>query len=163
MSQVLKPSHDEWGTPVELYLLLNEEFRFDLDAAATAENNKHTNYISPEQDALVTPWVGRNVWCNPPYSMMAEFVRRGYEQSREHHNTVAMLIPAYTDPRYWWEYCTKAEELRFLKGRLAFLENGHKKTSARFPSVVVVFKWHPGEIRGFPQIRWWDWRVASDD
>lgn len=160
-------SHNNWGTPPELFEVLNREFLFDLDAAASVENALVPNFISQEQDALVTPWVGRAVFCNPPYSrgnegsasLLTSFIRRGYEQSVEQCNTVVMLIPAYTDPKYWRDYCTKAHEIRFLTGRLKFLENGHIRTSARFPSVLVIFKWLPGTCYKAPNTWLWDWRV----
>ena len=152
-------SHDNWGTPKELIRVLDEEFRFDLDAAANIENTVCEQYLSQEQDALVTPWTGASVFVNPPYSQLPAFIKRGYEQSQEQMNTVVMLIPAYTDPRYWRDYCTKAHEIRFLTGRLSFLENGKKKTSARFPSVLVIFKWFPGVCYKAPNIWTWDWRA----
>ena len=159
-------SHNEWQTPRELFNVLDGEFDFDLDAAASASNTLVANYITQEMDALVTPWLGNSVWCNPPYgrgnegsaSLLTSFLKRGYEQSIEHKNTVVMLIPAYTDPKYWRDYCMKAHEIRFLTGRLKFLENGTTKTSARFPSVLIIFKWFPGTCYKAPHIWLWDWR-----
>jgi len=47
-----------------------------------------------------------------------------------------MLIPSRTDTKYWHDYIMKADEIRFIKGRLKF---GNAKNSAPFPSCVVVF------------------------
>jgi hypothetical protein len=44
---------------------------------------------------------------------------------------------AWTDTKWWHEYAMKADEIRFVKGRLHF--NGHK-TGAPFPSVILVFR-----------------------
>ena len=160
-------SHSEWWTPPELFQALDDEFFFDLDAAATAENSLCSRYITPEEDALITPWDGACVWCNPPYgrghdgtaSLLTSFIKRGYEQSQEQQNEVIMLLPAYTDPKYWSEYVMRAHEVRFLKGRLQFLENGKKKMSARFPSVVVHFKWIKGNTYGkAPNQFVWAWK-----
>ena len=41
-----------------------------------------------------------------------------------------------TDTRYWHDYCMKADELYFIKGRLKF---GDAKNAAPFPSAVIVF------------------------
>ena len=122
-------SHNDWWTPLDFKQVMMDEFNFDLDAAASAENTICPRFISEEQDALVTPWVGERVWCNPPYGkgydkMLPRFVQRGYEQHLEQQNTVVMLIPAYTDPRYWRDYCMRAHEIRFLTGRLSFLDHG---------------------------------------
>ena len=157
-------SHSEWWTPRDLVTVLDQEFHFDLDAAATAQNRVCEHFISPEQDALQTPWVGSNIWCNPPYGkghsfQIRDFVRRGCEQSLEQHSTVIMLLPAYTDPRYWRDYCAKAHEIRFLTGRLAFLEDGCKRMSARFPSALVIWRWFPGTCYKVAHQWIWDWRT----
>ena len=157
-------SHSDWWTPKDLVRVLMDEFHFDLDAAASEQNTICPNYISEEQDALVTRWAGRNVYCNPPYGQgyhntIAPFVQRAYEQSVELQNTVVILLPAYTDPRYWRDYCTKAHEIRFLTGRLAFLDSGKSKMSARFPSALVIFKWFPGNCYKGAHQWLWDWKA----
>jgi phage N-6-adenine-methyltransferase len=151
--------HDNWGTPPEFFNICNEEFNYELDAAASKENTLCPRYIDEQMNALVTPWDAKSVWCNPPYSMLPAFIKRGYEQHVEHKNLVTVLVPAYTDPKYWSDYVMKAHEIRFLKGRLQYLENGKKKQSARFPSVLIVFKWISGEHYGKAPQQWvWDWR-----
>src|SRR3990167_10304277 len=126
--------HDEWQTPQALFECINAEFHFDLDAAARRGNSKCEAYM---EDGLRFPWRGRVVWCNPPYSDLPTWVARAWHQCQEQQNTVVMLIPAYTDPRYWSDVIiAHADEVRFLKGRVSFLENGLKKMRARFPSVV---------------------------
>lgn len=157
-------SHSEWWTPLELIKVLRQEFPFDLDAAANAENAICEKFISAEQDALKTPWEGRVVWCNPPYgngnsATIKDFVARGYEQQLVQKNTVVMLLPTYCDPKYWSEYVCEAYEIRDLVGRLSFLDSGQKKTSARFPSSIVIWKYIPGIHYGKSPNRWsWDWR-----
>ena len=91
---------------------------------------------------------------------LGPFVERAYQQSQEQCNTIVVLIPTYTDTKYWRDYCCKAHEIRHLVGRLQFLdEDGMKKQSARFPSSVAVFKWLKGEKFGYAPHVWnWDWR-----
>lgn len=158
--------HDLWATPHALYEVLNHEFLFTLDAAADESNTKCHKWLGPGssigEDALTASWDSAVVWCNPPYSggNLTLFVKRAWEQVQEHHNTVVMLLPAYTDPKYWWDYVVPfADEVRFLKGRLQFLENGVKKQSARFPSAVVVFRWRPGVQQKTAHCWWWDWKA----
>ena len=157
-------SHDNWRTPPALFAALSSEFKFDLDAAATPENTLCERFITADEDALVTPWDAYNdVFVNPPYTLIGPFVKRAYEQSQEQHNTVVVLIPTYTDPKYWKDYVCKAHEVRNLVGRLQFLdENGLKKQSARFPSSVIVFKWIQGTHYGYaPHIWSWQWREGK--
>jgi phage N-6-adenine-methyltransferase len=157
--------HDQWRTPKELFDVLDAEFQFDLDAAASEANTLCDKYITAEQDSLKVEWGTdpsiRSVWCNPPYTLIGPFVARAYEQSQKYHMNTVVLIPAYTDPKYWSDWVMKAHEVRFLKGRLAFIdEDGMKKTSARFPSVVVVNQWLKGVTYGkAPNQYTWDWRA----
>lgn len=152
--------HDLWGTPLDFFAVANDEFVFDLDAAAREVDALCRRYITPEMDALQTPWVGQTVWCNPPYTLIGPFVARASQQSQEQKNTVAILLPAYTDPKYWSDYVMQAHEIRFLKGRLKFRDGmGNADMSARFPSVLVIFKHIAGTHYGKAPHQWvWDWR-----
>lgn len=137
----------DWTTPGWLFDLLDAEFRFTLDAAASDENTKVPDrYYTEADDGLAQPWEG-TVWCNPPYGRgVGEWVRKGY-QSAQAGATVVMLLPARTDTRWWNEYVSYydwaarrtvmvAHEVRFLRGRLRF---GGAKAGAPFPSAVVVW------------------------
>lgn len=55
---------------------------------------------------------------------------------------MVMLIPARTDTAYFHDWIFgKADEIRFLRGRIKFTdEDGNAAQSAPFPSVVVVWK-----------------------
>lgn len=156
--------HDNWLTPPDLFHLLDREFAFDLDASASVGHEKCPRHITPEQNALEQDWDARAVWCNPPYSLMSKFVAKAWEQCQAQRNTIVLLIPAYTDPAYWYDCIVPfADEIRFLCGRVSFLENGQRKTSARFPSVVIVFRWRDGEMKKPPHIWWWKWRNTPNN
>ncbi len=115
---------DHWSTPKETYDALNSEFHFTDDPCPIGGS-----------DGLTRNW-GDTVFVNPPYSKIGVWVRYAYEQY-EDGRTVVMLIPSRTDTRWWHDYCMKAKEIRFIKGRLKF---GDSKNSAPFPSAVVIFK-----------------------
>ena len=116
--------HDNWSTPKEVYDGLNKEFKFDDDPCPIMGAG-----------GLVRPW-GTSVFVNPPYSNIKEWCKKAYSESLE-GKTVVMLIPSRTDTRYWHEYIMKADEIRFIKGRLRF---GGAKNSAPFPSAIIVFR-----------------------
>jgi phage N-6-adenine-methyltransferase len=125
---------DLWATPKDFFLMLDEEFDFDLDVCANAENAKCTHYFSPEQDGLKQEWNG-TCWMNPPYGReIGKWVQKAYESSLN-GSTVVCLLPARTDTRWWHDYCMKGE-IRLVRGRLKF---GDSKNSAPFPSAVVIF------------------------
>lgn len=84
------------------------------------------------------------MFCNPPYSRrIQDWVRKAYEESRKPGTIVVMLIPARTDTAYFHDYIFhgKADEIRFLRGRLRFTdEDGNTKGTAPFPSAVVIWR-----------------------
>ena len=87
---------------------------------------------------------GQRVFCNPPYGrQIYDWVRKGYEESRKPGTLVVMLIPARTDTAYFHEYIFhgKADEIRFVRGRLKFTdEDGNEASTAPFPSAVVIWR-----------------------
>jgi site-specific DNA-methyltransferase (adenine-specific) len=48
-----------------------------------------------------------------------------------------LLIPARTDTRYFHDYILYRSEIRFIKNRLDFNEQGGR---APFPSMLVIFR-----------------------
>ena len=125
MSVHFSSERQNWKTPKAFYQALDAEFGFDFDPCPT----------KPTFDGLTVDWGGTN-YVNPPYSECAAWCKKAYGEFKK-GKTVVMLIPSRTDTKYWHEYCMKATEIRFIKGRLNF--DGHKN-SAPFPSAVIVFR-----------------------
>ena len=128
---------DDWATPRDLFDALDAEFHFNLDPCASDTNHKCADYYTAETDGLTQNWVGRRVFCNPPYGRaIAAWVRKCYDESRKPDTLVVMLIPARTDTAYFHDFIYhKAREIRFLRGRVHFNDAG----AAPFPSMVVIF------------------------
>ena len=136
---------DEWTTPQDFLDQLDEEFRFDTDAACTPANARYPHAI---YSALDTDWSNDGdpsvCFVNPPYSQCRAFVAKASEEAAK-GNTVVILVPSRTDTRWWHEYVWDRSvhapypgvEIRFIKGRLKF---GNAKNGAPFPSVVIVFR-----------------------
>ena len=115
----------DWCTPADFFKELDQEFHFDLDPAATTKSAKCARYFTPADDGLKADWGGSCVFCNPPYGrQIGEWVRKGYEESQKPGTVVVMLIPARTDTAYFHDYVFhgKADEVRFLRGRLTFTD-----------------------------------------
>ncbi len=119
----------EWATPKALYEQLAEEFGpFDLDPCPFG----YSDWVS----GLALEWVGR-VFVNPPYGRkIGQWIQKAYESSLT-GALVVCLIPARTDTAWWHDYVMKANEIRFLRGRLHFNDGNGR---APFPSAVVVFQ-----------------------
>ena len=62
--------------------------------------------------------------------------------NKENGATVVMLIPARTDTIAFHEYILgKAQEIRFVKGRLKFeIDRKANKEAAPFQSMIVIFR-----------------------
>lgn len=134
---VFSSKTDEYATPDGLFNQLNDEFDFTLDPCATHENHKCQKYFTSAENGLNQDWGGYRVFCNPPYSKIADWVRKCYEESLKDETIVVMLIPARTDTKYFHDYILHRSEIRFIKGRLKF---GTEKNSAPFPSMIVIFR-----------------------
>jgi site-specific DNA-methyltransferase (adenine-specific) len=127
----------DWETPQGLFNELNKEFGFTLDACATAETAKCAEFYTLADNGLGCPWPG-TVFVNPPYgSGITAWIAKGYSEARVWGHTVVMLLPSRTDTAWFHEYVLRADEIRFIRGRLKF-SGWH--TSAPFPSMVVVFR-----------------------
>ena len=128
---------NEWATPQALFNALDREFNFTLDPCSDGINAKCQKYFTIEDDGLAQDWFNDTVFMNPPYGReIPKWIQKAYEESRKGASVVC-LLPSRTDTRYWHEYIMKADEVRFIKGRIKF---GGSSQSAPFPSCIVVFK-----------------------
>lgn len=142
----------DWETPPELVAEVAASLgiaRFDLDAAASEQNAKALRWYDEEADGLRRVWgpfgLRSMVWCNPPYGReIGRWVEKAATEAREGRATVAMLIPARTDTRYWhahiWDAAShrprEGVEVRFLPGRVRFVG---APSRAPFPSAIIIF------------------------
>lgn len=141
-SSLLSSKKMSWCTPQYFFDKLNEEFHFVLDAAATDKTAKCSLYYTPETDGLSQSWnCGGAVFCNPPYGReICKWVLKAYQESIVVKFPIVLLIPARTDTEYFHNYIYGKSEIRFIKGRLKFLDdNGNISGYAPFPSMVVVY------------------------
>lgn len=117
---------DRWATPKAIHDGLDAEFQFDFDPCP----------LDSAFDGLAVPWVGKRVFCNPPYGpAVGAWLKRGTEA-----DLAVFLIPARTDTRWFHDIVLPlAHEIRFLRGRLRFNDDPDPLKRAPFPSMVVVF------------------------
>jgi site-specific DNA-methyltransferase (adenine-specific) len=119
-------------TPEGFYKQLNREFGFDFDPCPLND--------SPDFDGLKISW-GKRVFVNPPYGKAIRgWLEKALTEIKQWNSEVIVfLLPAYTDVKWFHEIVLpKADEIRFIKGRLKF---GEHNNSAPFASMIVVFKY----------------------
>ena len=133
-------STDHWATPPEFVRTLEVEFGpFDLDPCCLPFSAKAPRFYTPEQNGLLQPWGGR-IWCNPPFSRPAPWIKRAIQAAKDGH-LVVMLLPVKTDTLWFHELVLPHAEIRFLRGRLAFHGwKGTPLTRARFPNMLAIFR-----------------------
>lgn len=128
-----KSKSDKWATPADLYDTLNQEFHFNFDPCPIT-------WEEGDPDGLTLDW-GTSTFCNPPYSKVGLWIRKAHEEWKK-GKTVVMLINAITDTVAFHEYIYHQAELRFIKGRLCFINpnDPDKRQPSVRPSMLVVFR-----------------------
>lgn len=133
---------DDYETPYEIYYNACQDFKIfpKLDVSATATNSKCANYYTPDEDGLTKDW-NKTFWCNPPYSKVADFMKKAYYDSKKFQVEGICLIFAKTDTKFWHSFIEGKAEVHFIKGRIKFLKHGFKtKNSAPYPSCFVIYR-----------------------
>ena len=155
----------EWETPPHIFDALDDEFTFELDAAACPRTTKCSFWFDKTDDALVQDWTSPTsygqtcidnpmwlgcpwvtVWCNPPYGRdVGKWVEKAFRESQK-GLTVVMLLMASTDTAWWHDYVSKAAQVRLIRGRLAFTraKDGHSGPAPKGSAVVVFTPWSSG-------------------
>ena len=138
MAYMPKSKSDKWGTPPEVYAPLNDEFKFNYDPCPL-------DWQPGDPDGLLTDW-GTSTFCNPPYSDVSKWVKKAHDEWKT-GKTVVMLINAITDTKAFHEYIYGVAEVRFVKGRIKFIDpaNPTKRAPSPRASMIVVFRGHRRE------------------
>lgn len=128
-----KSKSDKWKTPEDLYAEWNKEFKFNHDPCPI-------DWKEGDADGLTTDW-GTSTFCNPPYSHVAKWIEKAHSEWKK-GKQVVMLINAITDTKAFHTYIYGQAELRFLKGRICFVDpqNPQKKQPNVKPSMLVIFR-----------------------
>jgi site-specific DNA-methyltransferase (adenine-specific) len=122
---------DNYITPKEIYDDLDNEFRFNDDACPLNPNGI---------DGLLREW-GSSTFMNPPYSRVHEFCMKAVQES---HNgkIVVGLLKGDTSTSWFHQWVLPYAEIRFIRGRVGFLDPDKGKMSrSPFNSIIVI--WRP--------------------
>lgn len=150
---------DDRGTVAEVFDPLDAELGpFTVDVAASAHNAKCRRYYTAEIDGLAQSWAGETVWCNPPYSAIAPWVRKAWHEThRGECRRVVMLLPANRTEQRWWQDLVEPYRdrgigltVRFLAGRIRFLSPGQTEIGADerppFGCCLLIFDSGPADV-----------------
>lgn len=111
-------------------------------------------------NGLEGPWGSKGEWvfCNPPFSKTADFVRKASRESRENGVNVAMLISARPNNTTWQNHVLpEAKKIYFIRTGFKFLmpDGTPAKQGAPQALAIVIF----GNVRFDEKIDIWDWRI----
>jgi phage N-6-adenine-methyltransferase len=129
-----------WETPPEIFNPLNEKYQFTLDVCAEDSTAKCNSYLTERENGLIVPWGANNCWMNPPYGrgLIEPWIEKAFKESLL-DAFVCALLPARTSNAWFHDYVYGYADIVFIKGRIRFLENGKRKSSAPFPSMFVYW------------------------
>ena len=126
---------DHWATPKWFYDKLDAEFNFDFDPCP----------LNATFDGLSIPW-GRSNFVNPPYNRRdkPKFIAKAFSESGL-GKTCVLLIPAATGTIQFHKLILPNAEIRFVKGRIAFVGYNSKgkytdKNKGKHDSMIVIFR-----------------------
>lgn len=153
--QATRDDVDDRRTPRVLFAPLYAERHFTIDAAASAENALLPRYWTRQQDALSQSWRGERVWCNPPYSSLAPWLDKAWNEMLSGCYHVTMLVPGNRCEQRWWqEYVEPYRDrepfngvgrtTKFLAGRVRFDHSAAwqvPKKGDRPPFGLVLLTW----------------------
>lgn len=122
----------DWRTPAAIYETLDAEFGFTFDPCPPVEG------FELREDGLYASWAGQVVFLNPPYRDVGKWMQKAWHEATQ--ATVVALVAARTDTAWWHDYALRADDIRFIRGRLRFQTPGKVSGSAPFPSAIVVFR-----------------------
>lgn len=123
---------DDWKTPTPLYNILMKKGYIDPCPYQATEDGLKKNYYF------------ENLFINPPFSKMKDWVNWGIRQYFINHCEVLFLIPARTDTKYFHELISWSPEICFIKGRLHYNDS---EKNAPFPSLLIKLGYKLGDDR----------------
>ena len=129
------PQSDDWETPDWLFRALDIEFGFNFDGAANNANTKCKRFTDNIAHAGL---LGEMVFCNPPYSKIGLFIHIALHK---YSANWVFLLPVRTDNDWFHELVNSPRcEIRWLRKRIKFLEDGKEMGSPRFASMLAIIK-----------------------
>ena len=139
----LKPQRkSKWGTPSALLAILDTQYKFTRNPDGSMYDPCPLDWDpATHPDGLTIDWAPRTYVC-PPYTGVADWVRKASLEAQK-GKLIVLLLNSVTDSAWFHDYCYKKPcvELRFLRGRVPFVDptNPRYRVANPTPSVLVVF------------------------
>lgn len=140
VANVMSSKCDEWETPqYVLGYLAGKGYNFTLDPCASQLNHKFDKFYTVDDNGLSKSWTDEVVFVNPPYSKVAPWIKKCYDEYDTCGATSVMLIAARPETKAWFNYIRHAPLIEFVMPRVKFELNGVACGSPTFGSAIVYF------------------------
>lgn len=138
-----KGGSDEYRTPQWLFDQLNARFNFDIDVACTDKNRKNTKYKwQDHSDGLTTSWGDYRIFCNPPFSNKAAWMRKmNYEVRKGSCPLCVMILPMCLDTKAFNKYIDGIFHWEHLPYRVSFLDENNKPVKGNPSGTIIIYAW----------------------
>ena len=143
-------SKQDYQTPREFITAVYQRLLipgFELDAAASPKNAVSPLYYDENVNGLEWPWMTWT-WCNPPFSNIAPWVRKAWEESLKGASS-AVLIPSSVGANWWKDWVHDKAHVLLLNGRITFVGQEHP-----YPKDCALLLYTP-QVRGGYEV--WSW------
>lgn len=138
--------NDMFQTPDNLFKQLNDIYTFTVDSACCSYNCKlsYGFYFDKDKDGLKENWSGHRVFCNPPFSNKADWIKKAHDEVLNNNcNICVMVLPTNClDSIAWHTYIEGKFTYEILRGRVSFInpESGKPQTGNNAGTVIIYFK-----------------------
>lgn len=138
--------NDDFETPEHLFEQLNSIFKFTVDAACTLSNCqcKRGFFFDNGFNGLEESWESERVFCNPPFSNKADWIRKAHNEVQYNGCPICvMILPTNCmESESFQKYVYHNYFFEILKGRVSFIDPQTKqpKSGNNSGTVIVYFK-----------------------
>ena len=158
-----------WRTPLDLWGLLQDIYRFDIDAAADSKSALlpiwfGPNHPTPEmRDGLAVRWAdhGSRVYCNPGFGNPGPWAIKGINAVRQDHGRIDLYVQMSliaAQAKWWGNYTMAADEIIMLSPRPQFVAPpGIKQSGNARENCLLVYRQGPTIPNSTPRVRLWRW------
>ncbi len=139
-----------YATPEWLIKQLFLEYGLTIDSCSTQANAVCARFWGPEEDGLLQSWKDERPYWNPPFDDVGAWVRKAYNEMKQHGVTSVGLVP-YRKDKQWFQFAMQNSQMRLLRGGCLFFEGFAEQAgqTARIDPVIFVFgPDYPGHTTG---------------
>ena len=154
----------EWRSPHNFWKVLNSEFSFDTDVAASAENTLCPSYICVEDDALSDyPWIRPNngilrAYCNPGFGNMSPWIEKAAQEVVRDTRAIICVLGLCAPSTKWWQKAVaSASEIRLLAPRVQFQAPDPRIPHSSNARDCAVFVFRGNGVVKEAHITTWQW------